>query len=166
MPGKADADMTMTILAQVRGMNQQVQVHYHHHLHHVHNMLQQQLANQDDLLLKTLAAAPAPQCGSSNNLRAPIEGNTGNHSLNGSTSGSNHGSNGQNISSLVVNGRGTNVESDNGVAAKSGASSDIGYASRSGVAKNQFSQREAALNKFRQKRKERCFEKKVIGISI
>ncbi|XP_031250107.1 two-component response regulator-like APRR7 isoform X1 [Pistacia vera] len=180
-----------------------IQVQHHHHLHHVHNMLQQQLANQDDSLLKTMATAAAPQCGSSNGLSAPIEGNTGNHSLNGSTSGSNHGSNGQNGStsgsnhgsngqngstsgsnhgsngqngstsgsyhgsngqngsSLVVNARGINVESDNGLAAESGASGGIGYASSSGVEKNRFAQREAVLNKFRQKRKKRCFEKKV-----
>ncbi|KAF3954250.1 hypothetical protein CMV_020388 [Castanea mollissima] len=162
---KKDAAMTNMILAQTRGLNQQVQVqhhhhHYHHHHHHVHSMAQEELDNHDDLSLKNHADA-APQCGSSNLLSASLEGNAGSHSLNGSASGSNHGSNGQNGSTATLNASGTNMESDNGIAGKGEASGIIGFTSRSGIDPDRVALREAALNKFRQKRKERCFEKKV-----
>ncbi|WRX11597.1 Signal transduction response regulator [Theobroma cacao] len=108
------------------------------------------------------ALAAAPQCGSSNLSSLPhVEGNAANHSLTRSASGSNHGSNGQNGSSTVLNTRGMNLESENGVPGKGGAGGGIGSGGRNGVDQNRFAQREAALNKFRQKRKERCFEKKV-----
>ncbi|KAJ4719762.1 Two-component response regulator-like protein [Melia azedarach] len=123
-------------------------------------MPQQQLARNDDLLLKNMKAT-ASQYGSSNALSTSIESNAGNNSLNGSTSGSNHGSNGQNGSTTALNVGGANIESDNGVAMKGGPSGTIVYGSSSGVDRTRFAQREAALNKFRQKRKERCFEKKV-----
>lgn len=162
---KKDAAMTNMILAQTRGLNQQVQVqhhhhHYHHHHHHVHSMAQEELDNHDDLSLKNHADA-APQCGSSNLLSASLEGNAGSHSLNGSASGSNHGSNGQNGSTATLNASGTNMESDNGIAGKGEASGIIGFTSGSGIDPDRVALREAALNKFRQKRKERCFEKKV-----
>ncbi|GER28665.1 pseudo-response regulator 7-like protein [Striga asiatica] len=84
--------------------------------------------------------------------------NTVNCSLNRSASGSNHGSNGQNGSS-GVNAVGNNRESDAGQAGKTGS----GEASGSGIGNKadeiRFAQREAALLKFRQKRKERCFKK-------
>lgn len=168
--GKAYSALGNTILSQVRGTNQQVQVqhhhhHYYHHHHHVHNMPQQQLARNDDLLLKNMKAT-ASQYGSSNALSTSIESNAGNNSLNGSTSGSNHGSNGQNGSTTALNVGGANIESDNGVAMKGGPSGTIVYGSSSGVDRTRFAQREAALNKFRQKRKERCFEKKVTRILI
>ncbi|XWS75085.1 hypothetical protein CRYUN_Cryun01aG0054600 [Craigia yunnanensis] len=165
--GKGDAALGNRILVQARGTDQQVQVqhhhhHYHHHHHHVHNMPQnKKLGNHDDLSLENMAAA-APQCGSSSWSSAPnVQGNAGNHSLNGSASGSNHGSNGQNGSSTALNTRGINLESENGVPGKGGAVGGIGFGGRNGIDQNRFAQREAALNKFRQKRKERCFEKKV-----
>lgn len=55
------------------------------------------------------------------------------------------------MSSSPINSRGS----------KEGTSSPIGVGSKSGVEQNHVSQREVALNKFRQKRKETCFEKKV-----
>ncbi|XP_058082482.1 uncharacterized protein LOC131230598 [Magnolia sinica] len=64
----------------------------------------------------------------------------------------------QNGSSIAVNAGGLNTESDNGVVGKGVAAGGSG----SGVDQNWFAQREAALTKFRQKRKERCFEKKVL----
>lgn len=151
--------------AQVGAINQQVQVqhhhhHYHHYHHHVHNMPQQQPANHDDMLLKKMAAKAA-HYGSSNVLSAPIEGNAGNHSLNGSTSGSNHGSNGQDGSCTALDGEVENIENDNGAPMKGEPAGGVGYGIRSGVIKNHFAQREAALNKFRHKRKQRCFEKKI-----
>ena len=78
---------------------------------------------------------------------APSEAKAGKYSVNGSGSGSNHGSNGQN-------------GSDNGVAGNTYAT---GVTERNSD-EDRFAQREAALIKFRQKRKERCFEKKVIII--
>lgn len=164
--GKTDAAIASMDLSQERHINQQVQVqhhhhYFHHHHHHVHdNMPQKQLANLDDLSFKQITTA-APHCGSSNLSSEPFEGNAGNHSLNGSAAGSNHGSNGQSGSTTDINAGGTNMESDNGVAGKGGASGVIGFASRSADDPNRSAQREAALNKFRQKRKERCFEKKV-----
>ncbi|EOY18478.1 Pseudo response regulator, putative isoform 5 [Theobroma cacao] len=110
-------------------------------------------------------AQAAPQCGSSNLSSLPhVEGNAANHSLTRSASGSNHGSNGQNGSSTVLNTRGMNLESENGVPGKGGAGGGIGSGGRNVVDQNRFAQREAALNKFRQKRKERCFEKKRFDI--
>ncbi|KAK6234086.1 hypothetical protein QUC31_006492 [Theobroma cacao] len=166
--GKGDAALGNMILVKARGTDQQGKAqhhhhHYHHHHHrHVHNMLpNQKLGNHDDLSLENMAAA-APQCGSSNLSSLPhVEGNAANHSLTRSASGSNHGSNGQNGSSTVLNTRGMNLESENGVPGKGGAGGGIGSGGRNGVDQNRFAQREAALNKFRQKRKERCFEKKV-----
>ncbi|KAI9387724.1 hypothetical protein POPTR_010G215200v4 [Populus trichocarpa] len=146
--GKGDAPIANTILAQSRGMNQQGQVQ--HHRHCVHNM---PLTIRNDLSLKNMAAA-GPRCGSSNMLSTPMEGNAGNYSMNGS--------NGQNESCIALNPRGINLESNSGAAGKDenpGTGDESG--SRSGGGQNCFALREAALNKFRQKRKERCFEKKV-----
>ncbi|KAA8539379.1 hypothetical protein F0562_026071 [Nyssa sinensis] len=165
IPDKADATTVDTILAQGRGMHQQVQVqhhhhHYHHYHHHVHKMQQQQqLPNHDDMSLGNMVTAP--HCGPSNVLSTPVEGNAANYNLNGSASGSNNGSNGQNSSSTAVIAEGINMASDNEVAGKCGAGGGSGSGSNSGVDENRFARREAALNKFRQKRKERCFEKKV-----
>ncbi|KAM7258287.1 hypothetical protein ACFE04_014028 [Oxalis oulophora] len=142
---------------------QQVQVHHHHHHHHhyhhhVHNKKQRsQLAGPDD-----------PPCGSSNVLGGKTDGigaNVGNYIMNGSGSGSNHGSNGQNESSNVLNNNGlTNMESDMGAAGNTGVNGGTtgrAGADGSGVDEDWAAQREAVLIKFRQKRKERCFEKRV-----
>ncbi|PPD89120.1 hypothetical protein GOBAR_DD13947 [Gossypium barbadense] len=102
------------------------------------------------------------QCGSSNMSSAPhVEANAGNHSSNGSAPESNHGSNGQNGNITALNSRGLNLESENGLLGKGGTVGGIGFGGSNGAHQNRFAQREAALNKFRQKRKERCFEKKV-----
>lgn len=148
--GKGDAPIANTILAQSRGMNQQGQVQ--HHRHCVHNM---PFTICNDLSLKKMAAA-GPRCGSSNMLSTPMEGNAGNYSMNGS--------NGQNESCIALNPRGINLESNSGAAGKDenpGTRDESGSRSRSGGGQNCFALREAALNKFRQKRKERSFEKKV-----
>ncbi|XP_058071130.1 uncharacterized protein LOC131220185 [Magnolia sinica] len=65
----------------------------------------------------------------------------------------------QNGSSIAVNAGGLNTKSDNGVVGKSVAAGGSG----NGVDQNRFAQREDALTKFWQKRKERCFEKKAHG---
>ncbi|KAL3628562.1 receiver domain [Castilleja foliolosa] len=107
----------------------------------------------------------APHSGLTNVLGGPANdnnNNTGNCSLNRSASGSNHGSNGQNGNSIAVNDVGNknnnnnNAESDVG---KSGSGDASGSGSK--VDETKFAQRRAALIKFRQKRKERCFKKKV-----
>ncbi|XP_010920961.1 two-component response regulator-like PRR37 isoform X2 [Elaeis guineensis] len=161
MQQKVD-DLTAASIGQPREIQRQVQVHHHHHHyhhhHHIHSMQQQQLLqppDHDDISLKDMATA-APQCGSSTMFTGPVEGNAANFSVNGSNSGSNHGSNVQNGSSTAVNAVGMNMEIANGIADKSTAGG-----SGSGVDQNRFAWREAALKKFRQKRKERNFGKKV-----
>ncbi|KAF3442074.1 hypothetical protein FNV43_RR15990 [Rhamnella rubrinervis] len=162
-------DVTVGIvLAQSKVAHKEHQIqHLHHHYDHhqvhphlVHRIQRQQSLDNDDFSLKKLAA-PAPHCGSSNVLGGPAEGNTGNYSIIGSASGSNHGSNGQNGSSTAINVGGTNIESDNGIAGKSGSGDGSGSGSGNRIDDNKSAQREAALTKFRQKRKERCFRKKV-----
>lgn len=160
-------------MAQLRDPHQEVNIqhlniqhlhhhHDHHHHHHLfHNMQQQQLLpHHDDMSLKKLGAA-APHCGSSSLFHGRVEGIAGNYSLNGSASGSDNGSNGQNGSSTAVDARGRNIGIGDGLAGKTGS----GDASRSGtgnrVDQDKIAQREAALTKFRLKRRERCFRKKV-----
>ncbi|KAJ4836592.1 hypothetical protein Tsubulata_043494 [Turnera subulata] len=141
----------------------QVQHHHHHHNHYHHHAEKQHQSQPDDydcLSLKNMAAA-APQCGSSNMVGGTTEGNTGNCSMNGSASGSNHGSNGQNGSSNNLNTAQKNTESDNKAAANGGSDGIGGIITGDGVDEDRIAQREAALSKFRQKRKERCFEKRV-----
>ncbi|KAL6980428.1 hypothetical protein U1Q18_022068 [Sarracenia purpurea var. burkii] len=167
MPNEAEAETENTVSAQGSGKHPQVQVqhhhhHYHHYHHHTHNMQQQQQQQQQQ---------PPNHDGLSS--RMPNEGNVANYSLNGSASESNNGSNvengssGQNGSNTVIVTEGANMASDGGLAGKSGASAAAdaagsgGSGSRSCVDQNRSAQREAALNKFRQKRKERCFDKKV-----
>ncbi|XP_012486152.1 two-component response regulator-like APRR7 [Gossypium raimondii] len=166
---KADDVSTTAGLAQARGIHHELQMqhpsnHYDQHHHLTHGMQQQQPPEHDDLSLKKLAA-DAPHCGSSNVLGGLVEGNAANYSVNGSASGSNHGSNGPNGSSNAVNTVGTNMESDNGIAGKSGSGDVSGSGSGSGSGgkadQSKSAHREAALTKFRQKRKERCFQKKV-----
>ncbi|PSR93046.1 Two-component response regulator-like [Actinidia chinensis var. chinensis] len=158
--GKADATTVNTVLAQSIDKHQQVQIqhhhhHYHHYHHHVHDGQQNQLPNHDDPSLRK-------HCGPSNSSSMPIEGNAANYSsLNGSTSGGNNGSNGENGCGTAVLPEGANVSNDNGLDGKCGAAAAGGSGSGSGVDQNRYAQREAALNKFRLKRKDRCFEKKV-----
>ncbi|XP_028086142.1 two-component response regulator-like PRR37 isoform X1 [Camellia sinensis] len=165
IPEKVDDVAVSTNEAQARGSNQQVQVqhhhhHYHHYHHHVHNMQHQAHEDHDNPSMKNVAAA-APQCASTNNFGGIVDGSGGDYSVNGSASGSNHGSNGQNGSSSALNAGVTNMESDNGAAEKSGVVGISGRVAGNGADEDRFAQREAALTKFRQKRKERCFDKKV-----
>ncbi|KAH7553466.1 hypothetical protein ACOSP7_029809 [Xanthoceras sorbifolium] len=161
---KGDDVVATSAWSQQRGKELQIQHltrHYDNCHHLVHNMQEQKLPrDREQLSLKKMAAA-VPHCGSSNVLGGLVEGNAGNYSVNGSVSGSNHGSNGQNGSSTAMNAGGMNGESDNGAAGKSGCGDASGSGSGNRVYQNKFSQREAALTKFRQKRKERCFRKKV-----
>ncbi|CAA0830479.1 Two-component response regulator-like APRR7 [Striga hermonthica] len=125
----------------------------HHHFQNMDNN-HQPLSNHEEPSVKQLA------------LDGPVDvnnNNTVNCSLNRSGSGSNHGSNGQNGSCTAINNAvGNNGESDAGQAGKSGSGGDAsGTGSGNKADEIRFTQREAALLKFRQKRKERCFKKKV-----
>ena len=110
--------------------------------------------DQNQMMLKQLAAA-GPACGSSNMDNGPTDTNLGNYSMNVSISGSHHGSN-------APNGR-TIMEGENGLTGKTEAMdcNGSGSGSGSGVNESRFAKRVAALTKFRQKRKQRCFQKKV-----
>ncbi|KAF5751502.1 putative sensory transduction histidine kinase [Tripterygium wilfordii] len=168
-PVKSDELVVNTVQAHHRSSCQQVQVQHHHHHHHHHHdhyyhvntkQKHQSQPDHDDTSLRNMAST-APLCGSSNMLGGLLEGNAGNYSVNGSASGSNHGSDGQNGSSTAMNAGATNMESDNGAAGDSGTAAISGRVSENGTDDDRIALREAALNKFRQKRKERCFEKRV-----
>lgn len=135
--------------------------HYpHNNSHHFHNQEQQPTSNHDKFSLKQLAAN-ALNSESSNVMVGPFEGKLGNHSLNKSASGSNHGSNGQNGSSTGVNVGGNNGKTETGLDGKNGSGDASGSGSGSRMDPNKLAQREAALTKFRQKKKRRCFKNKV-----
>lgn len=154
-----------SVLSPMRGLNQEHQLQHsqpsHLHQHHFHNFEQQQaLSNHEKSSLKTLATDSA-HCGSSNVLFGPGDGNPGNCILNRSASGSNYGSNGQNGSSIAINDGGTNGEGNTGVGGRSGSGEVHGSGYGNRIDEDKLARREAALSKFRQKRKERCFKKKV-----
>ncbi|KAJ3682786.1 hypothetical protein LUZ60_013013 [Juncus effusus] len=161
---------------QLRETEIQVQHHHHHHYHHHHHHHSTQQQEQEEQQQQQLQQVKQPSVDQNAGVEitgvtgAPpvtrysnrMEGQAANYSINGSNSGSNHGSNGQNGASTGGHGgsgAGANVENRNGAAEKSGAVN--GNESGSGVYQHRAAQREAALNKFRQKRKERNFGKKV-----
>lgn len=170
-----DDKIAASMTGQSKGAQCQYQVqhhyhHYHHHHHHVHSVQKQQEQlhqpfEHDDLSHKKMTTA-VTHCNSANAFAGPVEGNAANYSIDGSKSGSNHGSNGQNGTSAAAN-VGADMEIANGVTENcgsgggNGSGSGSGSGSASGVHQNRLAQREAALNKFRQKRKERNFGKKV-----
>lgn len=152
--------ITMTVTRGVTHRDSPTEDFHHHFENHDSNSMQHlPLPDHDDSTLKEMAAA-APHCGSSNVVEVLVGGNIR------SASGSNNESNGQNGSSTAVNARGANIESDNGIARNSGSGDASGSRGGSGsenanrVDQNKTSKREAALSKFRQKRKGRCFRKK------
>lgn len=150
--------------------------HHHHHIqHHYHHVSEDKLharpkTPQPNDQTVTDGGAGAPRSGSSNiaNGAEGINGLSGSSngygsngngamSVNGSATGSNYGSNGAAMvmpggGNMDVNAQG---EPDNGLADTNGI--------LSGHDESRFARREAALTKFRQKRKERCFEKKVVS---
>lgn len=128
------------------------------HNHHFHIEILSS-HNYDESSLKKLAV-DAPHCGSTNVLGGPMDGNPRNCSLNRSASWSNHGSNGQNGSNTAFNTLENNAESNVG---KSGSGDASGNGSGNKMDENKLAQRQAALNKFRQKRKDRCFKKTVVN---
>ncbi|KAJ9540363.1 hypothetical protein OSB04_026869 [Centaurea solstitialis] len=159
IPSKADGMPPGGVLHQEHRIQH---IHHHHHVHHYHNLDEEQPpSNHDDFGLNRLGA-DAPYCGSSNIVGGPgpVEGNIENCSLNRSASGSKHGSNVPNGSNAAVNFEATNVESDVGLV-RSGSGDASGSGTGIRIDRRNSAQREAALNKFRQKREVRCFQKKV-----
>ncbi|XP_037425278.1 two-component response regulator-like PRR73 [Triticum dicoccoides] len=136
---------------------QQSSVQHHHHAHYYRHVIAQQQTLID--------RASNARCGSSNASDLPLEGHAANYGVNGSISGSNNGSNTQNASSSAPNIARPNMDSGAMDKTEAGGGNGSGSGpSGSGndmVCQNQLSQREAAVNKFRQKRKERNFGKKV-----
>ncbi|KAJ4816864.1 two-component response regulator-like protein [Rhynchospora pubera] len=164
----ATTSTNMAVPAQTKEVY--MEHHHHHHYHHIHHHLDLHGMQQHhpppppkdrSMPVGSTGITGTP---SLTMLSVPVEGQAANYSLNGSNSGSNHGSNGQNGGSTTANAGGLNVESANIVAEKSGAVNGNGNGSGSGsgsaVYQNRLT-REAALIKFRQKRKERNFNKKV-----
>ncbi|KAJ7522711.1 hypothetical protein O6H91_18G023800 [Diphasiastrum complanatum] len=163
--------------------------HYHHHhvQHHYHHhraraKLESPESPEDEQTV-TNPGTGAPRCGSSNmighgpgNLGQSGSSNgygangNGNGSMSGSNNGSNNhigNSNGQSgiMATAGGNGDSGNNNGNSGSGNGHGISSvNGGNGNGNGVVvgpeQNSFTRREAALNKFRQKRKERCFEKK------
>ncbi|KAK7404649.1 hypothetical protein VNO78_05604 [Psophocarpus tetragonolobus] len=129
------------------------------HYNHISHKVSVDLQSDHDLLLKSSNKA-AQQCVSSNAFRGPAESNAANYAVDGNAVESDHGSNGQEGSNTMII-RTVNVESGNVAAGSIGAGGidrrNIGY----GADEGRLALREAALTKFRQKRKERCFEKRV-----
>ncbi|TVU37083.1 hypothetical protein EJB05_10374 [Eragrostis curvula] len=108
-----------------------------------------------------------PQCGSSNVFDPPLEGQAANYGVNGSNTGSNNGTNGQNGSTAAANWERTNTDLANGSIDKSGPG--VGNGSGSGneayakwiALAPETTLREKQLSKYKLKKKERNFGRKV-----
>ncbi|KAK9684058.1 hypothetical protein RND81_10G183700 [Saponaria officinalis] len=98
-----------------------------------------------------------------NSKGAQTQANAVNCSVNESVGRSNHGSNVHNGGKVALTAEGMSMVHSSGVAAYDYADNGSGSGSGSGVGIDQrrSAEREAALNKSRLKRKERCFDKKV-----
>lgn len=147
--------------------------------HQVQPAHHQQLTSKHENFLIKKMEEPIPHCGSSTALDGHLDGNAGNYSANGSASGSNYGSSSGAIAGVVntENNNGTGGKSGrgdacgngngNGTGTGSGSGSGNSSGSRSGskVDDSKLAQRQAALTKFRQKRKARCYRRKVRYLS-
>ncbi|KAK3012461.1 hypothetical protein RJ639_007972 [Escallonia herrerae] len=122
-------------------------------------MQNQTQLDHDDVALKNKMAA-ASECGSSDMLGGLLSRSGGYYGVNKSTSGSKHGSNVQNVSSKDLNAGGQNLESEDGPTGNSKGIRIGIKESGKRADEDHLVEREAASIKFRQKRKERCFEKK------
>jgi hypothetical protein len=141
--------------------------HHHHHYHHIHHHrdlhgLQQHQPSQPSMdsgmnIGCSAMARPTPQT----RISVPVDGHSANYSMNAS----NFGSIGQNEGSINPHVGGVNVETANIVAEKNealnGNGTGSGSGSHNGAYQDSLAQRKAALNKFRQKREKRNFNKKV-----
>ena len=154
------------VKGQVGGSEQGFQVEnnfyqIHHYNHMAHKAALDLWSDHDDILMKSSSKA-AQQCASSNVFGGPAESNAANFGVDGNTAESDHGSNGQDGSSNALTISAMNVENGNVASGSIG----VGCIDRknlgNGADEERLALREAALTKFRQKRKERCFEKRVI----
>ncbi|KAE8734449.1 Pseudo-response regulator 7, putative isoform 4 [Hibiscus syriacus] len=132
--------------------------HFQHHFPYLRQLCQIEKEHnlQADHDSSEKIIATAKQCGSSNLFEGPSECDIVNYSVNGSTSGSNYVSNGRNGTGTCLSAENAIIDDGNGTAGAMSRRSGGSAADEDRVA-----QRVAALTKFRQKRKERCFEKKV-----
>lgn len=155
---KAEEETVNVVKVDYSREAQQSSVQHHHHVHYYLHVMSQQQPSID--------RASDARCGLSNVSDPPIEGHAANYGVNGSISGSHNGSNVQNESSTAPNVTRPNMESGimdkNGAEGGNGSGSGPSGGSGNDMYQNQLSQREAAVNKFRQKRKERNFGKKVL----
>uniref|UniRef100_A0A7N1A746 Uncharacterized protein n=1 Tax=Kalanchoe fedtschenkoi TaxID=63787 RepID=A0A7N1A746_KALFE len=140
-----------------RDLDQHIQLQHHYHPYHHHhyqaqNMQQQQLEglNHADSSMKDVTIMD-PQLQPPAVLLAPITGSAFQNFMNGTPPGRNVGCFGHNSCSAADNTAGMNPMADTGTV----------HGFISGVSSNRQLQRLAALHKFRQKRKDRCFGKKV-----
>ncbi|KAE9620528.1 putative response regulator and transcription factor RR-A-type family [Lupinus albus] len=153
-----------TIKGQVRCSEQVLQVkHNYFKIHHynriAHKATPDQRSDPNDPLLKSLTTA-AKQCVSSNALGGPSESNSADFGMNGNAVETDHDGNRQDGSTNTLAIRAINVKNGN-VTAGIGVGGINGRNIGNGVDEGRIALREAALTKFRQKRKERCFDKKV-----
>ena len=160
--------------------------HVQHHFHYHHKYTPQQRSEILQIESQTItnAGSSAPKCAPSSSVPGPNNGRSGssnnnngnngqsgssNNDNNGSATGSNNGGNGHS------NGQSTNIlpplDSGEHMIIEANNRSDEGIEKcltsaapgpQSCLDPNRSATREAALTKFRQKRKERCFEKKVM----
>jgi len=138
--------------------------HYeHHHYNHISRKAAVDLQSEHDLLLKS-STNTAQQCVSSNAFGGPAESNAANYTIDGNAGESDHGSNGHgsNGQDGTLTMRTVNMENGNVASGSFGVGGIDRKNIGNGADEGRLSLREAALTKFRQKRKERCFEKRVI----
>nr|KYP68450.1 Two-component response regulator-like PRR37 [Cajanus cajan] len=158
----AREEYTEFIKGQVGGSEHGFQVehaHYQLHYNHISQKAAVDLRTDHDLLLKSATKA-AQQCVSSNAFGGTAESNAANYAVDGNAVDSDHGSNGQDGSNTLTIRTG-NVENGNVAAGSIGAGGMDWKNIGNGADEGRLALREAALTKFRQKRKERCFEKRV-----
>ncbi|XP_052734514.1 two-component response regulator-like APRR3 isoform X2 [Vigna angularis] len=139
--------------------------HTHYELHHYNHISRKaavDLQSDHDLLLKR-STNTAQQCVSSNAFGGPAESNAANYTIDGNAGESDHGSNGHgsNGQDGTMTMRTVNVENGNVAVGSIGVGGIDRKTIGNGADEGRLSLREAALTKFRQKRKERCFEKRV-----
>ncbi|RDX66990.1 Two-component response regulator-like PRR37, partial [Mucuna pruriens] len=159
----AQEEYTEIIKGQVGGSEQGFQVEHTHYQFHPYNHIAHKAAgdfqSDHDILLKSSTKA-AQQCVSSNAFGGPAESNAANYGMEGNAMESDHGSNGQDGSNTLTI-RTINVENGNVAAGSIGFGGIDRKNLGNGADEGRLALREAALTKFRQKRKERCFEKRV-----
>ncbi|KAL5130305.1 Two-component response regulator-like PRR37 [Glycine soja] len=154
-------EYTEIIKESVGGSEQGFQVeHTYYQLHHYNHIAHKAAVDPQsdhDLLLKS----STPQCVSSNAFGGPAESNAANYGVDGNAVESDHGSNNGQDGSNNLTIRTINVENGNVAAGSIGIGGIDRKSIGNGTDEVRLALREAALTKFRLKRKERCFEKRV-----